>query len=84
MRHYVVFDQESGRIVHAHTHMADADLHPDAIAALVGAKFDRRRLKVMPIKEPMEPGVGYRVNLKTAALEKADKSPGGGGGGAVY
>jgi hypothetical protein len=83
MRAYVVYDQESGRIVHAHTQVGEAEKNPAAILALVDAKLDRHRLKVLPLEEPMAPGAGYRVNPKTSLLEKDNGAPGGGGGGSA-
>jgi hypothetical protein len=70
MKTYVVYDQRSGQIVHAHRASEEARYQPDDIHRLVHSSFDRSHLGILEFQSAeMRSGEFYRVNPKTKKLE---------------
>jgi hypothetical protein len=74
MRTYIVYDRESGKIVHRHRQdekvEAALGAKKERILSLVKPSHDRERLEVLVLeKDDMQQGKAYRVNPKTKTLE---------------
>jgi hypothetical protein len=74
MRAYLVFDRNSGRILHRHRQQDEVDVKVgtgrERILSFVRPSHDRGNLDILLIEEEeMKPGTRYRVNPSTKKLE---------------
>jgi hypothetical protein len=74
MRTYIVYDRESGKIIHRHRQDEKLDATVGAkkerILSFVKPSHDRQRLEVLLLeKDDMQQGKAYRVNPQTKSLE---------------
>jgi hypothetical protein len=70
MKTYIVYDQKSGKIVHAHSAPGEARHRPDDILRLVHPSLDRSQLGTVEVGPgEMLSGRAYRVNANTKKLE---------------
>jgi hypothetical protein len=74
MSTYIVYDRESGKIVHRHRQDEKADAALGAkrerILSFVKPSHDRDRLEVLVLeKDDIQQGKAYRVNPQTKTVE---------------
>ena len=74
MRAYLVYERNSGRIVHRHRQQDEMDVKAgterERILSFVRPSYDRRNLDILVInEEEMEAGTRYRVDPSTERLE---------------
>jgi hypothetical protein len=80
MKTYVVYDQKSGKIVHAHRASEEAQHKPEDILRLVHSSLDRSQLGILEFRSvEMRAGESYRVNPKTKKLERTKSGAGSSG-----
>jgi hypothetical protein len=74
MQTFLVYDRNSGKIVHIHTAAGPTAHKAEDVLPLVHPSHDRSQLEVVEV-EPAQirPGNAYRVNPQTKKLEAAKK-----------
>lgn len=76
MRAYLVYDRQTGKIVHRHRQSADLEHErvprtEERIFNLIDPSLDRDRLDIIVVEdEEMKRGTSYRVNPDTKRLEE--------------
>ena len=76
MRVYVFYDSKTGKIVHEHRQPNEARARSkDDLLRLVHPSVKKSGLEMLEVDETkMKPGIAYRVDPKTRALQAAKKS----------